>query len=218
MGLRPYVDDMNARLPAVAIATLVLAIGGAACGDDEDESPKPVAEVAAVKGKTTSLAFDQAFIGVLIGVESEGKPVGGAKLSDTGVATFPITGGNLEYFEPGTVSPFVQGRLEHEGSGVTLQSATTAVTLEDFVVDPGRSVLTGKVSVDGKVAVERASLFVLDGRTLEPLKRESGSVILDGSTVRLRQEAADVLNDAFETKDFQTTGKVGTATITVATG
>ena len=51
---------------------------------------------------------------------------------------------------------------------VTLPIAGTA--LADFAVDPGKSVLTGKVSVEGQVAAEGAPLFFLDGRTLKPLQ------------------------------------------------
>jgi hypothetical protein len=38
----------------------------------------------------------------------------------------------------------------------------TVVDLTDFVIDPGKSVLTGKVTVDGTVAAEDAPLFFLD--------------------------------------------------------
>jgi hypothetical protein len=38
------------------------------------------------------------------------------------------------------------------------------------VIDPGASVLTGTVSVNGEVAAEGAPLFSLDGRTLNPLQ------------------------------------------------
>ena len=38
-------------------------------------------------------------------------PVGDGTISKGGVAQFPITGGNVTYYEPGTVSPFVQGEI-----------------------------------------------------------------------------------------------------------
>jgi hypothetical protein len=46
----------------------------------------------------------------------------------------------------------------------------TQVELTDFAIDPGASVLTGTVSVDGEVAAEGAPLFFLDGRSLKPLQ------------------------------------------------
>jgi len=45
------------------------------------------------------------------------------------------------------------------------------------VVDPGASLPTGKVSVDGAVAADSAPLFFLDGRTLEPLKTEGSTAV-----------------------------------------
>ena len=51
-------------------------------------------------------------------------------------------------------------------SGLSLLAGGALVELTDFVVDPGASVLTGTVSVNGEVAAEGAPLFFLDGRTL----------------------------------------------------
>jgi hypothetical protein len=51
----------------------------------------------------------------------------------------------------------------------------------DFSIDPGASILTGTVSVDGEVAAEGAPLFFLDGRTLAPLqvaKASSGTALI----------------------------------------
>ena len=60
--------------------------------------------------------------------------------------------------------------IDHDGSGLSLTGGGKKVELTDFEVDPGKSVLTGKVTVDGKVAAESAPLFFLDGRTLKPLE------------------------------------------------
>jgi hypothetical protein len=45
-------------------------------------------------------------------------------------------------YEPGTVSPFVQGELDHDGGGLSLTAGGKTVELTDFVIDPGASVLT----------------------------------------------------------------------------
>ena len=63
-----------------------------------------------------------------------------------------------------------QGEFEHHSSGLSLTGGGKVVELTDFVIDPGASVLTGTVSVDGEVAAEDAPLFFLDGRTLQPLQ------------------------------------------------
>ena len=88
--------------------------------------------------------------------------------------------------------------IDHDGSGLSLTGGGKKVELTDFEVDPGKSVLTGKVTVDGKVAAESAPLFFLDGRTLKPLETgDNGTAILEGTTVKLKQEAADLLNQTF---------------------
>ena len=76
----------------------------------------------------------------------------------------------MTYYTPGTESPYVQGMVDHDGTGLSLTGGGKKVELTDFVVDPGKSVLTGKVTVDGEVAAETAPLFFLDGRTLKPLE------------------------------------------------
>ena len=97
----------------------------------------------------------------------------------------------MKYYKPGSVSPYVQGVIDHASSGLWLTGGGKTVKLDGFVVDPGKSVLTGKVTVDGKVAVPSAPLFFLDGRTLEPLKADGyGTAVLQGTTVKLKAEAA----------------------------
>jgi hypothetical protein len=133
------------------------------------------------------------------------------------VASFPITGGNVTYYTPGTESPYVQGMIDHDGSGLSLTGGGKTVELTDFEIDPGKSVLTGKVTVDGAVAAESAPLFFLDGRTLKPLETEGDTAILEGTTVKLKDEAAQLLNQTFGT-DALTGGLViGVAKITVNT-
>jgi hypothetical protein len=143
--------------------------------------------------------------------------VGDGEISKKGVARFPITGGNVTYYKPGTVAPFVQGEIDHAGSGLSLTGGGKTVELTDFVVDPGASVLTGTVSVDGAVAAESAPLFFLDGRTLQPLKTEGSTAVLEGTTVKLKDEAASLLNDTFGTDALAGGLVIGVAKITVDT-
>jgi hypothetical protein len=108
--------------------------------------------------------------------------------------------------------------IEHEGSGLSLTGGGKEVELTDFDVDPGRSVLSGTVTVDGKVAAESAPLFFLDGRTLEPLEaKDNGTAVLKGTTVKLKQEAADLLNETFGTDALEGGLVIGVARITVNT-
>jgi len=87
------------------------------------------------------------------------------------------------------------------------------------VVDPGASLPTGKVSVDGAVAADSAPLFFLDGRTLEPLRTtDDGRAVLEGTTVKLKAEAADLLNKTFGVDALEEGLVIGVAKITINTG
>jgi hypothetical protein len=209
--------------PLAALATVaVLALGAAACGDDDEPtasaataSPKPVAQIDSLSGRQTEVALDAGFVDALGTLKLTPAPIGDGQITKDGVARFPITGGNVTYYKPGSVSPFVQGEIDHEGSGLSLTGGGKTVELTDFVVDPGASVLTGKVSVDGEVAAESAPLFFLDGRTLQPLKNQGATAVLEGTTVKLKDEAASLLNDTFGTDALAGGLVIGTAKITV---
>jgi hypothetical protein len=212
------------RKMAAMATTAMLAIGASACGGDDEQSttttastPDPVAQIDALSGRSTAVTLDPGFVKALGTLKLTPAPVGEGAISKAGVASFPITGGNVTYYEPGTVSPYVQGGINHDGSGLSLTGGGKTVELTDFVVDPGKSVLTGKVSVDGKVAAEGAPLFFLDGRTLQPLKTKGQTAILEGTTVKLKAEAASLLNDTFGTDALAGGLVIGVAKITVNT-
>jgi hypothetical protein len=222
--------------PALAISG-VLAFGVTACGSDDESdsvttnggaatqsdsaSTKPAAEVADATGGITRVTLDKGFVDALTSLKVAPAPVGDAKISDAGVASFPITAGNVKYYTPdGPVQPFVQGELDHDGSGLSLTAGDTKVELTDFKIDPGASVLTGKVSVNGEEAVPSAPLFFLDGRTLQPIRLASNDTkaILEGTTVKLKDEAAKLLNDTFKIDALKAGLVIGVAKITVPTG
>ncbi len=223
------------RKSAIFATSAALALGIGACGEEEETAatstpaaeqqaqsaeatPEPVAQIDQLTGRTTAVKLDAGFVEALQTLKVTPGPVGDAKITKGGSAVFPITGGNVTYYEPGTVSPFVQGRIDHEGSGLSLAAGGKKVKLTDFVVDPGKSVLTGKVAVDGKVAAESAPLFFLDGRTLKPLQaNDNGTAVLQGTTVKLKAEAADLLNTTFGIDALQEGLVIGVATITVNT-
>jgi hypothetical protein len=207
-----------------ALATVaLLALGTAACGDDTTtnskaaSNPKPVGQIDALSGQKTEVTLDPGFVDALGTLKLTLAPVGDGKITKAGIARFPITGGNVTYYEPGSVSPFVQGEIDHGGSGLSLTGGGTTVELTDFIVDPGASVLTGKVAVDGEVAAESAPLFFLDGRTLQPLQAAGSTAVLEGTTVKLKDEAATLLNDTFGTDALEGGLVIGVAKITVNT-
>jgi hypothetical protein len=221
---------INRRLISLA-AVAALALGAAACGDDEEDSgasgstqseqqqatPEPVAKIDTLSGEVTAVKLDAGFVEALGSLKVKPGIVGDAQL-ENGSLKFPITGGNVTYYEPGSVSPYVQGKIDHDGSGFSLTAGGKKVDLENFVVDPGTSTLTGKVSVDGKVAAESAPLFFLDGRTLQPLRTtDDGRAVLEGTTVKLKDESAQLLNETFGIDALKGGLVIGVAKITVNT-
>jgi hypothetical protein len=210
---------MKTRIAAVVAASAALGI--AACGSDDKPAakpaPTPAAKIDQLSGRSTAVALDANFVKALGTLKLTPAPLGDGTISEQGVASFPITGGNVTYYTPGSVSPYVQGEIDHDGSGLSLTGGGKTVELTDFVIDPGKSVLTGKVTVDGKVAAESAPLFFLDGRTLKPLETEGSTAILEGTTVKLKAEAADLLNKTFGTDALQGGLVIGVAKITVNT-
>ena len=226
---------MKLRSPAVLATTAVLALGAAACGSDEEgpseatgssgqsqaqAQPEPAAQIDQLTGRSTAVTLDGGFVEALTTLKLTPSPVGDAEVSAKGVATFPITGGNVTYYKPGSVSPYVQGEIMHDGSGLQLKGGGKTVRLTDFVIDPGASVLTGKVTVDGEVAAESAPLFFLDGRTLNPLEvdESNGTAVLEGTTVKFKDESAKLLNETFGVDALKGGLVVGVAKITVNTG
>ena len=218
------------RKSAIVALTAGLAISLAACGSDEDTtatgtdsasteaSPTPDAAIDTLTGVQTAVTLDPSFLEGLTALQLTPATLGGATLEGAKIA-FPITGGNVTYFDPASgVEPFVQGLINHDGSGLSLTGANgVTVKLENFVVDPAESVLTGKVTAGDMVVGESVPLFFLDGSTLNPLEVNSteGTAVLEGTTVSLTKTAADALNGVFETDALSEFFLVGVAEITV---
>ena len=126
-------------------------------------------------------------------------------------------GGYVTYFKPGTVSPYVIGQIQHEGSGFSLTAGDTKVEITNLNVDPGVSRVYGDVSVNGKIAASNAYVLTLNGTTLKPLQSEGDTAILEGTKVFISPVAAALLNDVFKTDAVTKDLLVGIAKITVNT-
>jgi hypothetical protein len=176
--------------------------------------PAPVAAVPEVFGGNTAVALDSNFLAALKSLGLTPSTDGTATLTD-GSLHFPITGGSVVYWSPkGDYRPYVQGILEHDGSGLNLTAGATKVTLSNFTINPGNSTLYGDVAVNGKVAVTQADIFSLHGGTLKPLQVEGTNGILTGTTVHISADAAKLLNSTFKTDAVKPGLLVGVATIT----
>jgi len=212
-----------AAVALAATATLTLA----ACGSSSDSSsssssstkaskPKPVASIDSLTGNNTQVTLDQGFVDALTALKLTPGTIGTAKLAN-GALIFPITGGNVTVFKPGTVSPYVIGQIQHEGSGLSLAAGGTKVSITNLNVDPGVSRVYGDVSVNGKLAAPNAYVFSLDGRTLKPLQSGSGTATLEGTKVEISPVAAPLLDQVFKTNAVKAGLLVGIAKITVST-
>jgi len=183
-------------------------------------STEPVASLPDLsKGVDTQVAVDASFVEALTSLGLTPGVVGTAGFdATTGTFSFPITGGNVDYYDPSSdVRPYVQGEIDHDGSGLSLTAGDTVVELTDFRIDPGESKLYGTVTANGEVAAEDAYLFNLYGGTLKPLQMEGTNAVLEGTTVHISPDAAALLNQTFNTDAVQDEMLVGVAKITVAT-
>lgn len=210
-----------AGIALVAVAALPLAACGssdsAGSSDSKVAVANPVARLNDLStGGTTAIALDQGFTDALTSLKLTPGVVEGAKLED-GSLIFPITGGNVTYFKPGTAKPYVIGQVQHEGSGLSLTAGDTEVELTNFNVDPGISRVYGDVTVNGKVAATSVFLFQLRGATLKPLQTEGDTAILEGTRVFISPTAAGLLNETFGTDAVTEALLVGVAKITVNT-
>ncbi len=227
--------DYRKTTAIVAIAALALLPATACSSDDESNTSTtstsasssaaaatstavtPVAQIDGLTGKTTAVALDKGFTDALSTLGLTPGVLGSATLAD-GSVVFPITGGNVKYYTPGTVNPYVQGNIKHTGSGLSLTAGSTTVELTDFDIDPGTSVLYGDVKVNGAPAATHAVLFDLDGSTLQPLQNgPEDTAVLQGTRVLVSGDAAALLNKTFNTDAVKSGLLVGTATITLNT-
>ncbi|SDR74922.1 hypothetical protein SAMN04488570_0253 [Nocardioides scoriae] len=222
------------RKGLAAIALVAMTGTMAACGSSDDSSasasssssssastqaaPKPVAAIDSLTGKNTQVALDAGFVDALKSLKLTPGTTGKAKLvGGGGTLQFPISGGNVTVFKPGTVSPYVIGQVQHEGSGLSLTAGDTKVEINNLNVDPGVSRVYGDVLVNGEVAASSAYVFTLDGRTLNPLKTGDGTATLQGTKVEISPVAAGLLNQTFKTDAVKPGLLVGIAKITVNT-
>lgn len=208
------------RKLAGAAGIVLLALPLTACGEDDggDEGSSAKVEAQAViedvKGKTTAVQLDQGFVDALGTLGLTPGVAGSAKLTD-GALVFPISGGNVSLFEPGSVPNYVVGQLQHEGSGFTLTAGDTEVTIGNLNVDPGVSRVYGDVLVNGEPVVSSAYIFRLNGSTLNPVQMEGNTAILEGTKVFVSDVAAGLLNKTFGTDAVTDQLLVGVAKITV---
>ena len=226
-------STLSTKKLLVAGIALSAALGLGACSSNDatasDSSsssstqiarPEPVASLPAIPaGGSTAVALDADFVAALGTLGLTPGTLGDATLAD-GSISFPITGGTVTVFDKSSgYRPYVQGTLLHQNSGLSLTAGGTTVELTNFTVDPGTPArLCGDVAVNGQPAAASAPLFDLNGSTLNPISMDAeGNAVLQGTTVELSPEAADLLNSTFGTDALDGGLVIGIATITVPT-
>ncbi|HTJ74278.1 MAG TPA: hypothetical protein VL337_02850 [Acidimicrobiales bacterium] len=195
---------MNRKASLTALVG-VLALAGAACGSNSSsKSGTPAASstqtkdmvtaIPSLSGVGTSVAIDPGTAGALKSLGVALAPSGNATFdAATSTITFPITSGYAEIHSDQSYKPgYILGSIEHADSGFTLSAGPTKVTLSDFVVDPGNSILYGTVGGTPKVP-----LLTLDGTNVKVGSDSAGNVTLDGTVAKLTDTAAGALNKAF---------------------
>lgn len=203
--MRGYAKMLSVVAAAgLAATTAACASSGGGSSNGGSHGKKPVGAFKTLTGKTTTVVLDPGFLKALTGLKLTPTPFGTAKIMMVGgnaEAVFPITGGNAAIYKKGEVTPYVQGEVDHDGSGLTLTAGGTKVTIMNFVVHPGiNSSLTGDVSINGGTPLHAVRLFDLDGNTLKPPTISSaGIATLQGTTIYLSADAANALNGVFNT-------------------
>jgi hypothetical protein len=184
---------------------------GAGAGATTGTTVDTVTAIPSLTGAGTTVSLDAGTLAALTSLGVKPAPFGTATLSGTNL-TFPITGGYAEIHTDKSFKPgYVIGSIEHDGSGLTLTKGSTVVTLENFVVDPGNSVLYATVG-----GAPGFPLATLDGSDLQ-VSVQGATVHLDGTKVELTPQAASALNQKFGTSAVKAGLELGVAHI-AATG
>lgn len=161
-----------------------------------------------IEGGRTTVSLSSGFVAALGTLGVTPGTVSPTRLYD-GTVDFPVTGGAIDL-------DTAVGQIVHSG-GLTLTAGSTTVTLQSFIIDTtGAPVITGLVSVDGKL-LGRLPLFdlTIPGGLTVPLKPSDGQIVVKGVVVNLDGTAAGALNSVFHVSAFKGGFGIGTAKVVV---
>ncbi|MDQ6837848.1 MAG: hypothetical protein M3137_05800, partial [Actinomycetota bacterium] len=157
-------------------------------------APDMVTVLPVVYGQDTSVTIDPGTASALGTLGVSLHPTGRATQQGT-IVNFPITSGYAEVHSRHDARPgWIDGSLDHAGSGLDVVGPTATVQLTDFVVDPGNSTLDA--TVNGKIGVP---LLSLDGSKVTEMVNDAGQVVLAGTVAKLTQTGATTLDQALAT-------------------
>lgn len=166
-------------------------------------------------GLSTTVTLEPATVTTLEAMGIELSTIGTAK-SDSHMLSFPITGGFVGVHPAGFAPGAILGSIDHEASGLVFSGRGKSLTLRDFVVDPGNSVLTARVP-NARTGGTIVPLLLLDGAKLRLSTDPSGNTVLDGTVAQLTAPAAEALNDTFATTAIKAGLRLGTIHLVATT-
>jgi hypothetical protein len=181
-----------------ALALVVLALSPTAAQSAERHNGNNVA----LNGGKTWLKIDKGTAAALsdadVKVEATGAAEGPTAKRPYTFA-FPIVGGKVDKDPLG-------GRIVHSG-GLSFSADSESVVVKRFVIDLDRGVLTAKVAGTG----QRIALLKLGAP--EGAKVGAERIVLRGVDAKLTAQAAEALNEAFDTDLFAGGLLIGEATV-----
>ncbi len=170
------------------------------------------ARISRLEGKATNVTLDAGTAQALQTLGVAVAPSGSAKFDTaTSTVSFPITGGYAAiHSDLGYKPGYIAGTVNHEASGLTFSKGDKSITVTDFVVDPGNSILTA--SAGGKSGIP---LLSLDGKNVK-VSMEGSDVVLQGTVAKLTAPGAAALNSTFGVTDFKEGLPLGTVRLVAA--
>lgn len=204
----------SAVTPGLVLGTVHLVASGTATTYTDATT-----DISRLSGVNTNVALNPSTVQALTGLGVKLGTFGTASLdASTSTVSFPITGGFAAIHSDQNYKPgYIAGSIIHQGSGITLTAGGTTVTLTDFVVDPGDSILTGTVGGEpGQPGtMVNVPLLFLDGSNVK-VSMANGDVVLDGTVAKLTETAANALNAAFHTTALKAGIPLGTVHLVAA--
>ena len=182
------------------MASLALALGALACGDDEDEgssAPEGSKELT-LNGEKSVLTLDEGVVAVLQQKKVQVVPVAPAGADPAGVQ-FPITGGTVN-------SETLAGSIEHSG-GLRFRIGRETLAVRDFVADTESGILTATAGA------AEIPLLKLDFAGLKK-STKGGAIVASGIGVALTLDAANAMNAILGVGFFEKGLALGELTVT----
>jgi hypothetical protein len=189
------VTNRTLRLLAL-MASLALALGAMACGDDDDGGG---GKQLTLNGENTVLTLDEGVVSVLQAKKVKVVPIEPAGPGGPAGVRFPITGGKVN-------SETLAGSIEHSG-GLRFSIGRETLEVTDFVADTEARVLSATAGA------AEIPLLTLDFAGLKK-STKGGAIVASGIGVALTPAAASAMNGILGVNFFAKGLALGTLTVT----